>query len=123
MIQIKSSDIGRPEGFNSAAYKSNGLVYTSGNVGIDYTTGQYPESLEDQIHNAFQNLKGALEGSGSSIDKVIKVLLFINDGSYIEKVNELYQQVFISRPARSCVIVLFPNKNIKIELECVAEAS
>lgn len=89
---------------------------------MDYATGTYPEDLEQQIHNAFNNLKATLEGAGSSIEKVLKVLLFISDGLYINKINEIYQQVFVSRPARSCVIVLFPNKSIMLELECVAEA-
>lgn len=122
-ISIKSTDIGRPDGFNSAAYKSNGLVFTSGNVGIDYSTGEYPEALEDQVHNCFKNLKQTLEGSGSSLEKVLKALVFVSNGDNVAKINEIYQTYFTGRPARACVIVQFPNPKILIEVECVAEAS
>lgn len=123
MIRISNTEVGRPEGFNSAAVKTNGLVFTSGNVGIDYTTGEYPESVEEQAHNAFKNLEATLKTSGSSLSQVVKVLLFISNGEDGPKINEIYTKYFSEKPCRACVIVQFPNPKIKLELECVAEHS
>lgn len=103
------------------AYKTNGgQVFTSGSVGSDPSTGKIPESLEQQTIFAIENLKKVLEASGSSLDKVIKVLLFVSDGSYAPAVNKIYAKYFPHQPARSCIVVGFPNKQLKVELECVA---
>ncbi|ODQ66618.1 YjgF-like protein [Nadsonia fulvescens var. elongata DSM 6958] len=102
------------------AWKSNGHVFTSGQVGTD-ANGNLPEDLAEQTRNAFANLKKVLEASGSGLDKILKVLLFISDGSYSSVVNKIYAETFPHKPARSCIVVSFPNKALKVELECVAE--
>lgn len=110
----------KPNSLLSPAYKSNGHVFTSGNVGSDLE-GNIPEDLEKQTELAIQNLIVTLEKSGSSIDKVMKVLLFVAHPTYAPVVNKVYAKYFVSQPARSCVVVLFPDARIKVELECVAE--
>lgn len=105
----------------SPAYISNGHVFTAGQVGADIKTGAIPELLEEQCVIAFENLKTVLEASGSSLDKVFKVLLFVSDALFGPTVNSVYVKYFPHRPARSCVVVGFPNAAIKVELEAVAE--
>ena len=98
------------------------LVYTSGCAGTDPKTGRLPEDLEQQTRNAIENLRIFLSKSGcSSLDQVVKVLLFVADGKYAPVVNKVYKEYFTNQPCRSCVVVGFPNEKIKVELECVAE--
>ncbi|SCW02344.1 LAFE_0F04368g1_1 [Lachancea fermentati] len=97
------------------------LVFTSGCVGSDPKTDKMPEDLEQQVRNALENLQNVLKASGSSLEHVIKVLLFVADPSYAAVVNRVYQQYLPNAPARSCVVVSFPNPAIKVELECVAQ--
>lgn len=97
------------------------LVFTSGCVGTDPKTGALPAELDQQIRNALENLKNVLKASGSSIDNVLKVLLFIGDGSFGATVNKTYQEYFPGAPARSCIVVSFPDPALKVELECIAE--
>lgn len=104
----------------SPAYKLNGHVFTSGSVGTD-ETGNIPDSVEEQTENAIKNLEAVLKFSGLDLKRVLKVLLFISDGTNAAAVNKVYSKYFINQPARSCVIVQFPNPLIKVELECVAE--
>lgn len=104
----------------SPSVKSNGHVFTSGCLGTD-ENGSLPESVTEQTENAIKNLKEVLEASGSSLDRVLKVLLFVADGAYAAEVNKVYAKYFTSQPGRSCVVVGFPNKAVKVELECVAE--
>lgn len=104
----------------SPAMKSNGHVFTSGSVGAD-ANGNIPESVAEQTEIAIKNLEQVLIASGSSLDKVLKVLLFIADASYAAEVNKVYAKYFTTQPGRSCVIVGFPNPKLKVELECVAE--
>lgn len=104
----------------SPAYKSNGHVFTSGCLGND-ADGNFPESVAEQTELAIKNLEQVLIESGSSLDKVLKVLLFVADGSYSAEVNKVYAKYFTSKPGRSCVVVGFPNPKVKVELECIAQ--
>lgn len=103
----------------SPAFKSNGHVFTSGSVGNN-DKGEFPEDVAEQTELAIKNLEKVLVASGSSLDKVLKVLLFISNGADAPKVNEVYHKYFPHAPARSCIIVAFPNNKIKVELESVA---
>lgn len=123
-IKTSNKEAERPEGgLHSAAFRSNGLVFTSGNTGVDYKTGKLPESLEQQTINSIENLKTTLEASNSSLDQVLKVLLFISDGSYSNAVNKIYAEYFKHKPSRSCIVCKFPNEKLKVELECIAEST
>ena len=104
----------------SPAYKSNGHVFTSGCVG-NRADGTYGETVEEQTELAITNLKAVLKASGSSLDRVLKVLLFVRNPEDAPKVNAVYATHFTHKPARSCVVVLFPGPQILVELECVAE--
>ncbi|CUS21861.1 LAQU0S04e02476g1_1 [Lachancea quebecensis] len=123
--KVTWQEVGPGKGFGilSPAFVTSGsnLVFTSGCVGSDPVTEELPEDLEQQTRNALQNLRNVLEASGSHPDRVMKVLLFVADGSYSQTVNRVYQEQFPNSPARSCVVVSFPNPKIKVELECIAE--
>ncbi|SCU80650.1 LADA_0B08790g1_1 [Lachancea dasiensis] len=101
--------------------KNSELLFTSGCVGNDPKTGEYPVEVEEQAKNAMENLKTVLSAASTSIDNVLKVLLFVSDGSYAPAVNKIYQEYFPGKPARSCIVVSFPDPKLKVELECVAE--
>ncbi|CUM65870.1 uncharacterized protein PRCAT00003520001 [Priceomyces carsonii] len=102
------------------AWKSNGHVFTSGIVGQNYTTGEIPLSLEEQTELAISNVKKILEASGTSIDKVFKVLMFISHSDYSSTMNKIYAKHFPQKPARSCVVAAFMDAAIKVELEVIA---
>lgn len=95
------------------------LVFTSGCLGTD-EHNQLPDCLVQQTKNAFENLSKVLVASGSSLDNVIKVLLFVKESASVPLVNRIYQERFPEKPARSCVVVAFPNPKVQVELECVA---
>lgn len=118
--KVTWSDVNQPHiSLLSPAFKSNGHVFTSGSVGSG-SDGEFPESVTEQTENAIKNLEQVLLASDSSLDKVLKVLLFISNGDDAAQVNEVYSKYFPHAPSRSCVIVAFPNKKIKVELESVA---
>ncbi|EDK39824.2 hypothetical protein PGUG_03922 [Meyerozyma guilliermondii ATCC 6260] len=121
MKQVTWEQVGQK--FNpilSPAYISNGLVLSSGSVGVR-SDGVVAETAAEQTTLAIENMKTVLEKSGSNLNKVVKVLLFITDEKDSKVVNEVYHKYFPHSPARSCVIVKFPSTSLKVELECVAE--
>lgn len=121
MQQVSWEEVYGTSAFLSAAYKLNGHVFTSGCIGTDPKSGEMPESVAEQTENVIANLKNVLEASGSNINRVMKVLLFVSADVDTAVVNKIYTLHFVNKPARSCVIVSFPNPAIKVELECVAE--
>ena len=104
---------------SSHSLLSPGYV-TAKNSQLLFTSGKLAEGVEAQTKLALENLKVVLEAGGSSLSNVLKVLLFVGDGSYASAVNSVYQEYFPGRPGRSCVVVAFPDPAIKVELECVA---
>ncbi|CRK20957.1 hypothetical protein BN1723_017891, partial [Verticillium longisporum] len=58
--------------------------------------------------------------AGSSIDKVVKVKVFLADMAYFAEMNEEYAQWFTHKPARSCVAVRTLPLNVDVEMEAIA---
>lgn len=106
----------------SQAIEVNGMVYTSGMIPIDPSTGELVTgSVEAQAEQAISNLEALLAASGSSIEKAVKTVVFISNMDDFGKVNEVYAKHFKEPyPARSCVQVARLPKDVAIEIEAVA---
>lgn len=97
------------------------LVYTSGQLGMDPTTMELKDTVEEQAHQACKNLIQVLEAAGSNIKNVIKTTVFLDDINDFVKVNEVYAQYFVEPyPARSAVEVGKLPKLAKVEIEAIA---
>lgn len=107
----------------SQAVKVGNLSFTSGMIPINPETNTLVEGgIEVQAEQAFKNIKNLLEAAGSSVDKVVKTVVFIKDMTDFAKVNEIYAKYFTDNyPARSCVEVARLPKDVLIEIEAVAE--
>ena len=107
----------------SQAVKVGNLLFTSGMIPIDPATNTLVEGgIEVQAERTLQNVKNLLEASGSSLDKVVKTVVFIKDMNDFAKVNEIYAKYFTENyPARSCVEVARLPKDVLIEMEAIAE--
>lgn len=105
----------------SQAIEVNGLIYTSGVIGVDPKTGEAGATIEEQTRQVFDNLTGLLEAAGSSLDQAIKTTVFIKNMDDFGKVNEIYASYFQEPyPARSCVEVARLPKDLLIEVEVIA---
>jgi 2-iminobutanoate/2-iminopropanoate deaminase len=107
----------------SQAVKVGNLLFTSGMIPIDPATNTLVEGgIEVQAERALENVKALLEASGTSMDKVVKTVVFIKNMDDFAKVNEIYAKYFTSDfPARSCVEVARLPKDVLIEMEAIAE--
>ena len=106
----------------SQAVKVGNLLFTSGMIPIDPATNTLVEGgIEVQAERALKNVKALLESSGTSMDKVVKTVVFIKNMDDFAKVNEIYAKYFTSDfPARSCVEVARLPKDVAIEIEAIA---
>jgi len=106
----------------SQAVKIENLIYTSGQLPINPSTG---ELVNDDVKKAAEaslnNVKAILEEAGTSLDKVIKTLVFVKDMNDFAAINEVYSKFFTKNyPARSCVQVAKLPKDALVEIEAIA---
>lgn len=105
----------------SQGMKIGDLVFTSGQLPINTETGEMPLDVKEATKQSLENVKAVLEAAGSSLDKAIKVTVFIKDMNDFAAVNEVYGTYFVENPpARSCVEVARLPKDAKVEIEAIA---
>ena len=102
------------------------LLFVSGQVGID-EAGELV-SLDDfdaQADQAFRNLSRVLEAGGSSLDRVVKVTIFLTDMTNFPKIVELRRRWFTPPyPADTIVEVRsLYRPEVKLEIEAIAVAA
>lgn len=76
--------------------------------------------MADSTRACIQALSGVLEEAGSSLDKVVKVQVFLTNMNHFQEMNKEYEKWIKHKPARSCVAVHQLPKGVDIEIECVA---
>lgn len=105
------------------AIKTNGFVFTSGQIAINPQTGNVEATtIEGQTEQVMKNLGAILAEAGSSFDKAVKTVCFLADMGDFAAFNEIYGKYFTSKPARSCVAVKTLPKNVLVEVDVIAEA-
>lgn len=111
-------------GAYSQAVAADGLVFCSGQVALDPGSGDFMGgSAGDQARACMNNLSAVLEAAGSTLDKIVKVTIFLTDIDDFAEVNETYAGFFAADPpARATVGVAGLPKGAKVEIECVALA-
>ncbi len=121
MKKIEVEGAPKPVGAYSQAVESNGFVFLSGQIPIEggeIVRGDFEREVEVVLKNA----KKILEGAGSSLDRVVKVTVFLKDMGMFEKFNEIYSRYFTEPyPARVVVEVSRLPKDVDLEIEMIAE--
>lgn len=107
----------------SPAVKAGNLVYFSGQIPLDSTTGKIVEGdISAQAEQCFKNLLNVLASAGLTTDDVVKSTVFLTDMGDFKAVNEVYAKFFNSPyPARSAIGVASLPLGAKIEIEVIAE--
>ena len=105
----------------SQGIKIGDMVFTSGQLPVNPATGEVVTEIKAATKQSLENVKAVLEQAGSSLDKVVKVVVFIKDMNDFAQVNEVYGQYFTENPpARSCVEVARLPKDCLVEIEAIA---
>ena len=101
---------------------ANGFVFASGQIPLDPVSGELNTgSVEEQAHLVLKNLKAVIEASGSSMDKVVKCTVFLQNMDDYGAVNAIYGEYFESPyPARAAIQVARLPKDVRVEIEAIA---
>ncbi len=106
----------------SQAVMAGDTLYASGQIPINPLNGQLVgETIEEQAHQVFKNIKGVLDAAGLELTNVVKTTVMLDDINNFKTVNEIYAQYFIEQfPARSTFQVVKLPMGSKIEIEFIA---
>lgn len=104
--------------------ESAGLVFCSGQIALDPATGEIVgDDVRSQTEQVMRNLGAVLEAAGSSLEKAVKITVYLKNIGDFSDFNEVYASFFESnRPARATVEVSNLPKDALLELDAVALA-
>ena len=99
------------------------LVYTSGQIPIDPTTGVFVGGgIKEQTRQSLTNIKAILAEVGLSMSNVVKTTVFMADMNDFADMNAIYAEFFSEPyPARSAIAIKTLPKGALVEIEVVAE--
>jgi 2-iminobutanoate/2-iminopropanoate deaminase len=106
----------------SQAIEANGFLFVSGQGAAEPETREVvSEEIREQATQVFENISAILESNGSSLDDVVKAIVFLTDMDNYDAVNEVYAE-YMSEPfpARSAVEVADLPIDIGVEIEVIA---
>ncbi|CAA9227414.1 MAG: RidA/YER057c/UK114 superfamily protein [uncultured Adhaeribacter sp.] len=121
-IIINSGQAPAPIGPYSQAVRANGVLYVSGQVALDPTSGEMVQTdIEAETHRVMQNLQAILSEAGLNFTHVVKCTIFVKDLNNFARINSVYGSYFTQNPpARETVEVSRLPKDANVEISCLA---
>ena len=108
--------------YSQAVDSGAGLVFVSGQLPIDPSTGAFPEGgVSEQTRQSLLNAQAILRAAGLELADVVKTTVFLADMGDFAAMNAVYATFFSEPfPARSAVAVKTLPKGALVEIECIA---
>ena len=95
-------------------------MYLSGQIGLDPTTAQLVEGIDNQIDRVFRNLKAVAEAGGASLGDVVKLSVYLTDLANFARVNEAMARYFSQPyPARAVVGIAALPRGALVEADAI----
>lgn len=112
----------KPIGPYSQAIQAGELIFLSGQIPIDPTTGEIVRGdIRQQTQRVLENLKAILESQDLGMEDIVKVTIFLKDLTHFSEVNEVYGTYFpTSAPARTTVEISRLPRDCELEIEAIA---
>ncbi len=106
----------------SQAIEANGMIFLSGQLPVDPTTGEFaPGGVAEQTTQCFENIKSVLAAAGLTTANIVKTTVFLADMSLFAEMNAVYATYFEGDfPARSAFAVKALPKGALVEIESIA---
>ncbi|MCC7176404.1 MAG: reactive intermediate/imine deaminase [Bryobacterales bacterium] len=112
----------KPVGPYSPAIVHGGLVYASGQIGLDPQTGLPAEGgIEAQTRRALESLRGVVEAAGSSMSRALKATVYLKSMEDFARMNGVYAEFFPQTPpARTTIQIGALPKDALVEIDLIA---
>ncbi|KAH7463466.1 hypothetical protein FOMA001_g18155 [Fusarium oxysporum f. sp. matthiolae] len=121
--EVRTDGAPPPKPFLSQGVVVGNMVYVSGSLGMDPSTGKMIEgTITDRTVRALKNISSILEAAGTSAANLVKVNIFITDMKDFGAMNEGYMEVLTEgiKPVRTCVAVKQLPFDSDVEIEAAA---
>lgn len=122
-IEIRTEAAPAPVGPYSQAIRLGELVFVSGQIPLDPSTGLIVGGeIEEEARQVLANLKAVLEAADSTLDHVLKTTVYLTDISLFPRINAIYAEAFESdpAPARATVEVSALPLGARVEIDAIA---
>jgi reactive intermediate/imine deaminase len=120
---IQTKDAPAAIGTYSQAVRAGDTVYVSGQIGLDPATMQLAEGIDGQTHRVFRNLAAIADAAGLSLEKAVRVTVYLTDLAHFARVNEIMAQYIREPyPARAAVGVAGLPRGALVEVDAVLHA-
>ncbi len=120
---IETKNAPSPIGPYSQAILINNILYTSGQIAIDPTTGNLKtSSITEETQQVMVNLKAVLKAADMDFGNVVKTTIYITNMDDFSKINKVYGSYFNedTAPARETVQVAKLPKLVHVEISVIA---
>lgn len=109
----------------SPALKVGNLLFLSGSIPLDPSTGQLVDGgIVEQTTRVMENIKALLEAAGASFNNVARTTVFMIDLGEFAQMNDIYSKYFAAPyPARSTVQVVKLPRDVRVEIDVIAVVS
>ncbi len=119
---VSTEQAPRAIGPYSQAIRAGNLLFCSGQIPIDPSTGEFVSGgVAEQTEQVLRNLSAVLTASQSSLNQVVKTTVFLADMDDFTAMNEVYGRFFGENPpARSTVEAARLPRDAKVEIDAIA---
>ena len=119
---VSTKDAPAAAGPYSQGIKAGGFVFAAGQIARDPATNKVVEGdIKAQTERVLKNLAAILTAAGTSMDRAVKVTVFLKNISDFQAMNEVYAKFFTTAPpARTTVQAVLPNEAALLEIDVVA---
>ena len=119
---INTGSAPAPIGPYSQAIEANGLIFVSGQVAIEPSTGELVlDDIKAETTKVMENIQAVLTEAGIDFSHIVKTTIFLKDMASFAQVNEVYGSYFTEKfPARETVAVAGLPKNVNVEISVTA---
>ena len=122
---VTAPDAPKAMGAYSPAIKAGSLLFISGQIPVDPTTGNLIQGdIASQADQVMRNLTALLRAAGASFTNVVRTTVYLADMDDFAGMNEVYSRYIVDPPpARATVQVARLPRDAKIEIDAIAVLS
>jgi 2-iminobutanoate/2-iminopropanoate deaminase len=108
----------------SQAIRAGNLVFASGQIPIDPSTGEFVSGgITEQTEQVLRNLSAVFEAAGLGLNQIVKTTVFLVDMDDFAAMNQVYGRFFAQQPpARATVQAARLPRDARVEIEAIAVA-
>ena len=120
-VIVRSADAPEAIGPYSQAVRSGELLFCSGQIPLDPQTGEIVgASAAEQARRCLENLQAVCAAAGSTLERALRVTVYLSDLGQWAAVNEVYEPFFTAEPpARVAIGVSALPRGAYVEIDAV----